>query len=293
MRNNGVEVITACAAQPTPEEILLGEMADWLLEQTLRYGWPAIEQSETYRTVLGEISRVAEGCAFPAEPNLAPARRLISQHATDGSDFNVIVTVGGRVPFEVTPGVFNPALTKATVFLLKVLAALNDFEGKRFLDAFAGSGVVGACAAHAGAALVVTYDTSDQAVLCAKRNVDRNGLNNKMKVYHGDITSLPPDEKFDVVAANPPLLPGKPTEGEPLTSALFDPDLQSTTEFIRALPDRLTPGGRCYLLTSNAFDRNGQSVRSVCAQEGLAAQLIAATLRDYEWFRVHEIRANP
>lgn len=136
----------------------------------------------------------------------------------------------------------------------------------------------------------VTAVNPEAAVNCARKNTVLNNVADKITVRQSDRTCLLKDERFDIIAANPPLLPVSRYEERPLASAVFDPDSHATIEFIKALPDHLTSNGRCYLLTSSTFDRNGRNMYSLSEQNGLTAQLVAAAPRQYEWYRIHQIR---
>lgn len=266
---------------------------------TERMAWTLLmEMWQTGQIVVPGQERAWEYVGRLAEPRSAPrkatnpaaAQRLLDRHAEAGASFIEFEepTGGIIIPLEIDEGVFNPELTKATRLLLSVVR-LAEFKGKRMLDAFCGSGVMGLYAAWAGAE-VVAYDTSAAAVACARKNAQTNELGGKITVRQGDVSCLEEGDQFDIIAANPPLLPETPSSDQPLSSAVFDTGLYATIEFIRALPAHLAPGGRCYLLTSSAFDQADRDLYTVCDQYALSPRLVAAAPRDYEWYRIHEIR---
>lgn len=217
----------------------------------------------------------------------APAMALMRRHAE--VSYPYLCEFGGA-QISVDEGVFCPLLTRTSPVLLDAI----DFRaGERVLDVFAGSGAFGIVAALRGGH-VITIDKSAKAVECARRNAERNGVAETVEARCGDFSSLSRDtlgvastERFDLVIANPPLLPGAPESF--LEGALFDPELRATTTFIEALPSLLAPGGRAYLLTSDVFERFGLKVETLCAAWGMVADLADERDFGYESYRVHKI----
>ena len=236
-------------------------------------------------------ARARTGVAIPAlDPYLVresydpePARALIAKH--DELTYPYVCTFGGA-ELEIDEGVFCPTLTNASPFLL---TALRVKPGERVLDAFSGSAAFGVHAALCGAD-VVAFDTSDLAVRCATKNALLNNVAGNVDVRLGTLNQVvAPDEKFDLIIANPPLIPGEPSDA--LDAALFDAGLQATVDLIVSLPTHLSRKGRCYLLTSDVIDRNGYTcnISQLCRQSGLKMSIVAQLHRDYESYRVHKI----
>jgi methylase of polypeptide subunit release factors len=218
--------------------------------------------------------------------DVTPARALVERH--DSVRYPYECEFGDAV-LRIDKGVFCPTLTKTSPVLLDSI----DFRaGERVLDAFSGSGAFGIVAALHGAH-VVTIDLSPRAVACAADNARRNGVRDRMDVRRGDLTApagingLSDDDVFDLVIANPPLLPGR--ADDLFGRALFDIDLRATRGFIDALPAHLAPTGRSYLLTSDVLERIGMCVASLCASQALSATLVRVQDVGYEKYRVHKI----
>ena len=141
--------------------------------------------------------------------DFAPAEALRAKHAELSYPYHC--TFGGA-ELEIDEGVFCPTLTSASPFLLEAINKDMGGPGDRVLDAFAGSGAFGVIAARHGAE-VVTVDTSLGAVICTAKNADRNRVAERVDARHGTIqTTLSASEKFDLIIANPPLLPGEPSD---------------------------------------------------------------------------------
>jgi release factor glutamine methyltransferase len=221
----------------------------------------------------------------------APARALVERH--DNVQYPYECEFGGAL-LRIDKGVFCPTLTKTSPVLLDSI----DFRpGERVLDVFSGSGAFGVVAALRGSS-VVTVDLSPDAVRCALGNAARNGVPDRVDVRWGDMTmdtgagnGLTGDDVFDLVIANPPLLPGR-ADGL-FGRALYDIDLGATCAFLRTLPAHLARTGRSYLLTSDVLERIGLRVEEICAAGGLTARPVRVEDVGYEKYRVHRITRVP
>jgi release factor glutamine methyltransferase len=134
--------------------------------------------------------------------------------------------VGARefmgIAFRVTPAVFSPrpeteGLVEEAVRLLRergTHAADGDApEPPRVLDLCTGSGCVAvSVAAHVPAARVVATEISPEAAAVARGNAESAGVAGRVEVREGDLlVPVAPEERFDLVLANPPYL----VEGDP------------------------------------------------------------------------------
>jgi methylase of polypeptide subunit release factors len=218
----------------------------------------------------------------PYDP--APARTLLARHEALTYPF---ICDFGDVDLEIDEGVFCPTLTSASPFLLRHV----DFRrGERVLDAFAGSGAFGVWAALQRGDDVVSFDSSWRAVTCARKNALRNNVESTMEVRYGTLKQvIRGNEVFDLIIANPPLVPGESVDL--LGAALFDPGMKATIEFVQALPALLARKGRCYLLTSDIIDRHAYKldIVALCRQNDLKMSTIAQLNKEYESYRVHKI----
>ena len=97
----------------------------------------------------------------------------------------------------------------ATERLVEQVLAHVGARTARIVDVRTGSGAIAvAIAAAAPNVHVSATDTSDAAVELARENVRRNGLEDQVTVYHGDLLA-PVPEPIDVVVANLPYLAGR------------------------------------------------------------------------------------
>ena len=156
--------------------------------------------------------------------DLHPVQRLLDKHRVHKEEYELEID---GIKLRMVPNVFCPAYTNTSRFLTDNLT-IN--EGESVLDMFSGSGFVGICAARI-ASRVVCVDHSLNAIKCIKNNIKANNLANKVSSVKSDLFKAIKVERFDVVIANPPLLPGKPRTL--LETAVFDPGLKTTVKFFR------------------------------------------------------------
>jgi release factor glutamine methyltransferase len=111
------------------------------------------------------------------------------------------------LPFYVDPSVLVPRPDTETV--IEVARGLRTDRSApcRVLDLCTGSGAIAvSLAKELTAARVVATDVSDEAVALARRNAERNGFADRIEVRAGDLWSAVKDERFDLIASNPPYI---------------------------------------------------------------------------------------
>lgn len=98
----------------------------------------------------------------------------------------------------------RPTLSKTRSAIFDTLHSLMDFEGKVFLDLFAGSGIMGLEAVSRGFEKSIAIEKDKKTFFTIKANYELLGL--KPTVFWGDsikkIVEL--NEKFDVIYIDPP-----------------------------------------------------------------------------------------
>ena len=102
------------------------------------------------------------------------------------------------------PGVFRP--TSDCWLLADVMRSTDMAQGARVLDVFTGSGALAIAASQAGARAVTAIDISRRAVLTARINARLNRA--RVRVLRGDLLTPVAGERFDLIVANPPYVPG-------------------------------------------------------------------------------------
>ena len=211
-----------------------------------------------------------------------PAERLLDRHRSHDEPYDVEIE---DVRLRMRPGVFCPAFTNTSLFLAR---HIQVYEGERVLDLFAGSGFQGiAVAPRAGS--VVCADHSAEAVACAAENAALNGVADRVEVRHGDLFEPVRAETFDVVIANPPLIPGEPEDV--LETAVYDRSMTVSRRFLAEVGSHLTGTGRVYLIFSDLPGRLGVfDLERSCAEAGLGCELLGERPVGYETYSVYLLR---
>jgi release factor glutamine methyltransferase len=149
----------------------------------------------------------------------------------------------------VFPTVFHPRYFGSSCILARFVSSLNLAE-KSFLDVGCGSGIVAMCAARAGAR-VTAVDINPEAVRCTLTNAERHGL--KVDARTGDLFSSLGDARFDIIAWNPPFLPGTPAS---LAETAFfgGPRFDVIRRFVDSVGNHINEGASVYTILSADID---------------------------------------
>ncbi|WP_053851563.1 class I SAM-dependent methyltransferase [Streptomyces sp. NRRL B-24085] len=123
-------------------------------------------------------------------------------------------------------------------------------------DLGTGTGVLAAVLARRGVHRVVATDISPRALACARDNVDRLALTDRIEVWG---PGLFPEGRADLVVCNPPWLPARPTSS--LDQGVYDPDGTMLHGFLAGLAAHLRPGGEGWLVLSDLAEHLGLRTR--------------------------------
>jgi SAM-dependent methyltransferase len=194
--------------------------------------------------------------------SVAPLRALLGavgahEWRTKGID---IPEAGGRIHPHY--GVFAP-IRREYVDLVSVapLPAGCSSSCVAF-DIGTGTGVLAAVLARRGIERVIATDLDPRALACARENVQRLGLSERVSVEQADLF---PDGLATLVVCNPPWLPARPSS--PLENAIYDPDSRMLRGFLSALPEHLQPGGEGWLILSDLAEHLGLRSRDQLLEE--------------------------
>lgn len=104
--------------------------------------------------------------------------------------------------------IVRPTLSKIRESIFNTLFSLIDFEGKSFLDLFAGSGIMGLEALSRGFDDVLAIEKNAKVARILKENYENIKL--KPNLIIGDSLKVLPklSEKFDVIYIDPPYYSG-------------------------------------------------------------------------------------
>lgn len=161
-------------------------------------------------------------------------------------------------------GVFSPVRGE---YLDLVAEAPLPSEALAF-DIGTGTGVLAAILARRGVRRVVATDMDPRALVCARDNLQRLGLAERVEVVAADL--FPPG-RAPLLVCNPPWLPARPTS--PLEHAVYDPDSRMLKGFLDGVCEHLSPGGEAWLILSDLAEHLGLRSR-----ETLLAMFDAAGL---------------
>lgn len=126
-----------------------------------------------------------------------------------------------------------------------LLAAASVSPGERFLEVGAGAGLLALHAARITDA--VATDVNPDAVVLLRQNARKNGV--PLEVVRTDLMAGLRGP-FDVVAFNPPYLPGRPRGEVERAWHGGREGSEVAVRFLEDLPRVLDPEGRAYLLLS-------------------------------------------
>lgn len=216
--------------------------------------------------------------------DLHPVQKLLDRHRIHTGEYDLEVD---GVKLKMLPDVFCPAYTNTSKFLAD---NLNIEKDESVLDMFSGSGFVGIRAA-ANAGSVLCLDHSENAIKCIENNISANGLTTKVKSMKSDLFASLDSQQFDVIIANPPLLPGNPRTI--LETAVFDPELVTTVRFFEQVGSHLKDSGRIYLLFSDVTkdtELGGLDlIDRLCKKHNFTNRIVATKPVGYESYYVIEI----
>ena len=124
-------------------------------------------------------------------------------------------------------------------------------------DIGTGTGVLAAVLARRGVKRIVATDQDPRALACARENLTRLGLIERVDVVQADLF---PAGRAPLVVCNPPWIPARPNS--PLEHAVYDPDSRMLRGFLDGLAAHLEPGGEGWLILSDLAEHIGLRPRA-------------------------------
>ncbi len=206
-----------------------------------------LRRAPDMRQACSEAYGPADG---PAVASLRELLGLVGAHEWRKKGVD-IPALGGRIHPHY--GVFSPVRGEYVG-----LVADAPLHSKTLaFDIGTGSGVLAAVLARRGVSHVVATDRDPRAVACARENLARLGLADKVKVLEADLF---PEGRAPLVLCNPPWLPAQPTS--PIEHAIYDPDSRMLRGFLDGLAAHLDPGGEGWLVLSDLAEHLGLRPRA-------------------------------
>ena len=153
-------------------------------------------------------------------------------------------------------GVFSPVRGEYVGLVTQAPLPAALKEHPVAFDIGVGTGVLSAVLARRGAKQVVATDMAERALVCARDNLQRLGLQNQVQLLQADL--FPPGQAA-LVVCNPPCLPARPTSV--LEQAVYDEGSQMLKGFLGGLKAHLCEGGEGWLILSDLAEHLGLRTR--------------------------------
>jgi len=169
-------------------------------------------------------------------------------------------------------GVFAPIRHEYVELVAQAPLPAALAEHSMAFDIGTGTGILAAVLARRGVGQVIATDLEPRALACARDNIERLGLTERVTVQQAD---LYPGGQAALIVCNPPWLPARASS--PLERAVYDSDSSMLLGFLSGLAERLVPGGEGWLILSDLAEHLGLRSR-----EQLLAAFGAAGLRVLE-----------
>lgn len=218
----------------------------WMVSRVL------VELSPDYEVVASHAPGVARACRNawgPAtQPLLVPLQDLLGAIGAEQWRRRGVFVEALQARIHPHYDVFAPTRSD----YLNLVAETELPPTQTAFDIGTGTGVLAALLARRGVSRVQATDSAPRAVDCARDNIDRLGLTDRVEVCQ---TGLFPTGRADLVVCNPPWLPGKPSS--PLEAGVYDHRGRMLADFLAHLPGHLTPNGQAWLVLSDLAERLG------------------------------------
>jgi len=222
---------------------------------------------------LKQASREAYGPAH--EPSVVSLRELlglIGAHEWRSKGIEV-PAAGGRIHPHY--GVFAPVRREYVDLVAEAPLPAAAAATNVAFDIGTGTGVLAAVLARRGFARVVATDQDPRALACARANIERLGLSDKVEVVEADL--FPPG-RAALVLCNPPWVPARPSS--PLEYGIYDPESRMLKGFLAGLAAHLAPGGEGWLILSDLAEHLGLRTRAELIEAIDAAALLVVDRTD-------------
>jgi methylase of polypeptide subunit release factors len=170
-------------------------------------------------------------------------------------------------------GVFAPI--RGEYVELVAQAKFSNLTPVLAFDIGTGTGVLAAVLAQRGIKKIVATDQDSRALACARENMARLKLNDRVEIIEGDLF---PEGRAPLIVCNPPWLPARPSS--PIERAIYDPESSMLRGFLNGLAAHLEPNGEGWLILSNLAEHLGLRSREALLGWIDTAGLIVADRHD-------------
>ena len=235
-----------------------------------------IELDADYRSALRRAPDVSAACseAFGAGqgPLVLSLRELLGVIGAHEWRVRGIELPAVNLRIHAHYGVFAPLRHEYVELVAQAPLPAALAEHNMAFDIGTGTGVLAAVLARRGVGQVLATDLQPRALACARDNIERLGLMERVTVLQAD---LYPSGQAALIVCNPPWLPARASSA--LERAVYDPDSSMLLGFLSGLAEHLVPGGEGWLILSDLAEHLGLRSR-----EQLLAAFDAAGLQVLE-----------
>ena len=154
-------------------------------------------------------------------------------------------------------GVFSPVRGE----YIDLVATTPIEEHTLAFEIGVGTGVLSALLVKRGVERVVATDCDSRALACAKENLARLGLSDKVELVNADLF---PVGLAPLIVCNPPWVPARPTS--PIERAVYDENSSMLRGFLSGLREHLMPAGEGWLILSDLAEHLGLRSRASLLQ---------------------------
>jgi methylase of polypeptide subunit release factors len=124
-------------------------------------------------------------------------------------------------------------------------------------DIGTGTGVLAAVLARRGVERVIATERDPRALACARENIARLGLGEKVEIVEADLF---PEGRAPLAVCNPPWIPAR--SSAPIERAVYDADSRMLRGFLGKLAAHLEPDGEGWLVLSDIAEHLGLRTRA-------------------------------
>ena len=217
-----------------------------------------IEVDDTYRIALKRAPEVLQVCTEAWGPpdgqnrvlSLRSLQGLIGAHEWRKKGVPIPALQGAHIhPHH---GVFSPVRGEYVDLVAQAPLPAALTQCPVAFDLGVGTGVLSAVLARRDVPRVVATDLSPRALTCARDNLQRLGLTDRVALLQ---TDLYPPGQAALIVCNPPWLPAKPHSA--LEQAVYDEDSAMLRGFLAGLAAHLCDGGEGWLILSDLAEHLG------------------------------------